>query len=77
MRKVAVITVFYIDTVLHGVVIIGWSSIRQMLEDEGFFLECADDDLNCRDGLANQSTKTSQIFQLAMMLCGAIQCWDQ
>ena len=77
MRKLAVLCLFYVDTVLHGVVIVGWSSIRQMLEDEGFFLNCADADMNCQDGLASQSRQTSQIFQYSMMLCGAIQCWDQ
>ena len=45
-----------------------FSSIRQMLEDEGFFLTCKEDDNDCSDGLSFQKTETTRIFQLATML---------
>ena len=39
-----------------------------MLEDEGFFLTCKEDDNDCSDGLSFQKTETTRIFQLATML---------
>ena len=46
-----------------------FSSIRQMLEDEGFFLVCREDeDGECRDGISVQMTEITRIFQLATML---------
>ena len=45
-----------------------FSSIRQMLEDEGFFLTCKEEDTDCSDGLSFQKTEITRIFQLATML---------
>ena len=72
VRKAAVLVVFYIDTVLHGVLIIGWSSIRQILENEGFFLNCDENQTYCENEVFNQRSQISHIFQLTMMLAGPI-----
>ena len=45
-----------------------FSSIREMLEDEGFFLSCNENDVDCKEGTARQKTEITRIFQLAMML---------
>lgn len=45
-----------------------FSSIRQMLEDEGFFLTCKEEDTDCSRGLTVQKTEITRIFQLATML---------
>ena len=72
LRKVAVLVIFYIDTVLHGVLIIGWSSIRQMLESEGFFLICDENETYCESEVSDQRSQMSHVFQLTMMLAGPI-----
>ena len=48
------------------------SSIRQLLEDEGFFLDCHDNDANCTSGSMKQTSQLSHIFQLTVMLQGPI-----
>ena len=39
-----------------------------MLEAEGFFLSCDENDVGCEAGTAKQKTEITRIFQLAMML---------
>ena len=71
-HKIAILVLYYFDTVLHGILVIGWSSIRQMLENEGFFLSCDENDTDCQTGIADQRGELSQVFQLTMMLFGPI-----
>ena len=68
MRKPLILFVFLLDAALHGILIIGWSSIREMLEYEGFFLQCEENDTGCEQGLATQKTEITKIFQLSIML---------
>ena len=67
-----ILFVFLLDAALHGILIIGWSSIREMLEYEGFFLQCVENDTGCEKGLATQKTEITRIFQLSIMLLCAI-----
>ena len=39
-----------------------------MLEVEGFFLTCDENDVGCENGAAKQKTEITRVFQLAMML---------
>ena len=71
-HKIAILVLYYFDTVLHGILVIGWSSIRQMLENEGFFLSCDENDTDCENGISRQRGELSQVFQLTMMLFGPI-----
>ena len=46
--------------------------MSQMLEDEGFFLNCHENDANCTSSSMKQTSQLSHIFQLTVMLQGPI-----
>lgn len=69
-RKIAVLFLFYTDVVLHGVSILGWSSISEILRKEGFFLECRNE-LN-ESCAKTQSTEISYLFNLVVAIVGPI-----
>ena len=43
-----------------------------MIENEGFFLSCDENDTECENGVTSQRGQLSKIFQFTMMLQGPL-----
>ena len=78
-RKVAILTLFYLDCVLHTQLMLGWSSISEMLSQDGFFrTNSSCDDVAVCDQNQNQAIGqvlviTSSLLGFVMFLNGAIR----
>ena len=84
LRKVIILTVFYIDICIQSGLVIGWryinriylnyflcfSSLRQILQDEGFFLKCPPTDKICEPSV-EQTEQLTRIFYLGNWV---VQC---
>ena len=72
-RKVLIIIIWYLDTILHGVLLFGWSSYREILIKENFFLTCNSTASCTQTDYDTQITSISDIFLISVALSCVVQ----
>ena len=69
-RRVAIITLYFVDCVLHTQLILGWSSTSEVLRRDGFFAKnCTQSNIECNQ---SQNQQIGRVLVVSSSLVGYV-----